>query len=696
MSMNHLLGMTVCTIAFILLPAEEGFTGGIAMEKEGGAGMGTEVVKKVLDQMTPALNGDDARRLKKGLEVVSQLWRKDDGDEKAFTDFCVKYFIPSGEMLDRTFERFEKNLEALSGNMLIISREFSEPVQLDVGDPLPVDYIFAEFSPSAHVLDDLFADKLAFIALLNFPPATLEEKLASGPGWTRKEWAEARLSEGFRDRIPASVNQKLSETFTKVDNYISEYNVYSNRLLGDNGQHLFSESKKLISHWGLRDELKAQYAKTDALPRQEAIYAAMKRVIDGSIPREVINSDKYFWKPSSNVLVGNDGGGDVKSAGGENDGRYEQLRQVFLAETMLDPFTPDAPTHVLRRFNRDRQIPEKEVERLLVSVLESPQAKETGSVISRRLGRSLRPFDIWYSGFKSGQDVDEDKLDKIVREKYPTLEAFKKDIPGILQKLGFSAGDARFLAAHIEVDPARGSGHAMGAETRTDKAHLRTRVPKGGMNYKGFNIAMHELGHCVEQVLTLNRMDYYSLRGVPNTAFTESWAFTFQAKDLEVLGVSPKDKSSGMKALNDFWMTYEISGVSLVDMRVWRWMYGKKIFTADELKNAVIKIAVDVWNQYYAPVFGVKDEPILAVYSHMIGNALYLPDYALGHLIDFQIGRQAAGKNLASEMKRMLASGSITPDAWMKAATGGPLSAAPLLDSAAEALKEIQKSGDNP
>jgi len=33
----------------------------------------------------------------------------------------------------------------------------------------------------------------------------------------------------------------------------------------------------------------------------------------------------------------------------------------------------------------------------------------------------------------------------------------------------------------------------MGAEMRSEKAHLRTRVEKTGMNYKGYNIAIHEM-----------------------------------------------------------------------------------------------------------------------------------------------------------------------------------------------------------
>ena len=54
------------------------------------------------------------------------------------------------------------------------------------------------------------------------------------------------------------------------------------------------------------------------------------------------------------------------------------------------------------------------------------------------------------------------------------------------------------------------------------------------MDYKGYNIAVHELGHNVEQTFSLNYVDHTLLAGVPNTAFTEAMAFVFQERDLAV------------------------------------------------------------------------------------------------------------------------------------------------------------------
>jgi hypothetical protein len=348
---------------------------------------------------------------------------------------------------------------------------------------------------------------------------------------------------------------------------------------------------------------------------------------------------------------------------------------------LADPYSPTAPTMIARRFDENRQIPEARVRKMLEDVLASPLAPRVAGLIEKRLGRKLEPFDIWYSGFKPRGAHTEAELDEIVRKKYPTAEAYKNDTPNLLVKLGFSREKASFLADNIVVDPARGSGHAMGAARRGDKAHLRTRVESAGMNYKGFNIAVHEMGHNVEQTFSLNLIDHTLLAGVPNTAFTEALAFVFQARDLELLGLArPDPQSRALNTLNDFWGTFEIAGVALVDIGVWHWMYDHPQAGPGELKEATLGIARDVWNRYYAPIFGKRDVTLLAIYSHMISSFLYLPDYPIGHMIAFQIDRQMekAGA-IGPEFERMTTVGNVTPDVWMTRATGSPVGPEALL-----------------
>jgi hypothetical protein len=329
---------------------------------------------------------------------------------------------------------------------------------------------------------------------------------------------------------------------------------------------------------------------------------------------------------------------------------------------------------------------------MLVEVLSSPLMPRVAALIESRLGRPLEPFDIWYNGFRPRGTYTEAQLDEITRRKYPTADAFAADLPNILTGLGFTSERAKYLSERIAVDPARGAGHAWGAARRGDKARLRTRVGKDGMDYKGYNIAVHELGHNVEQTFSLYDVPFHGLNGVPNTAFTEALAFVFQDRDLELLGLSKPDAmTDAYGVLDDFWGALEISAVALVDMRVWRWMYAHPEAAPAELREATLQIARDVWNEYFAKVFGRRDVVLLAVYSHMISSGLYLPDYPIGVMIALQIKQQVRRKgDLGGEFERMSRQGRLTPDLWMERATGAPVGPAALLAATEEALATVK------
>jgi hypothetical protein len=459
---------------------------------------------------------------------------------------------------------------------------------------------------------------------------------------------------------------------------------------------------RLLSHWNLRDELKADYNdEENGIAKQKLIQNVMERIVTQTIPAVVVNNPHVDWNPATNVVkltTAKDLDAPLKTDlhvnnAPEPDTRYATLLKTFIASKKIDPHSPTAPTHIARQFDEYRQIPETRVKGMLESVLNSPLVPKVAKIIEQRLGRPLEPFDIWYNGFRVKGQYTESQLDEIVKKKYPNSDAYKAGIPDLLMKLGFSKDRAEYLAQNILVDPARGSGHAAGAGMRSEKAHLRTRVGKDGMDYKGFNIAIHEMGHNVEQTLSLNEMDHYLLNGVPNTAFTEAIAYVFQEHDLDLLGLStPDPQRDALKTLNDFWMTYEIAGVSLVDMQIWHWMYEHPNATPLECKTAMLQIAKDIWNTYYAPIFKKKDIVLLAIYSHIIHSFLYIPDYAIGHLISHQINEQIKkGSSVGVEVERIVNSGNIAPDLWMKRATGSRVGSEALLKAAEKALKEYKE-----
>lgn len=635
-------------------------------------------------------------RIERGVDQVAALWRKEDGDLSAFVK---ENFLADPKDLDATFQRFETNFEQLDGHFLEIGRELRKPTELDVGPLLKVDPLFAAYDPSAHVTEDLFDSKLAFVALLNFPQTTLEQRLKDGPSWTRRQWAEARLTGRFARRVPAQVQQEITSAQAAADLYIAEYNLWMHHVLSEKGERLFPKGKRLISHWNLRDELKANYADKDGLDKQRTIIKVMERIVTQSIPAAVIDNPRVDWNPFTNTLAATPAAEleadapnkpvttDTKS---EPNTRYAKLWANYAAQKKADPYSPTAPTAIDRAFALGAEMPEARVKGLLEEVLKSPLVPKVAAEIEKRLGRKLEPTDLWYNGFLPRGAIPESELDAKTRKKYPTAEAFAKDIPRILKGLDFSAERAKYLAEHIRVDPSRGAGHAMQSARRGDYPHLRTRVEKDGMNYKGYNIAVHELGHNVEQVFSLYDVDHTLLAGVPNTAFTEAIAFVFQAKDLELLGQGKPDaEQERLRVLNDFWMTWEIAGVALVDIDVWHWMYAHPKATPQQLRDATVEISKKIWNQYYAPVLGGKDTPLLGIYSHMISYPMYLFNYPLGHLIAFQIEEQVkkSGK-IGPELERMATVGMVSPDLWMTKASGEGVSAGPLLRATEAALKK--------
>ena len=635
-------------------------------------------------------NGETQKvRMEKGVNQIASLWTEKDGSSKDFKNLCTKYFINDNVKREKVFNRISNNFESLFGHANLVSLDLKRPVALEIGEVYDIDEIFNAFEPTSHFNDDFFANKMAFIIGLNFPFYSLKEKEESGAKWSRLEWAYARLGDQFTARVPADISQKVSDALAAADNYISNYNIYMGNLTDDKGTTFFPKDMKLISHWNLRDELKANYNKGDAgLNKQKLIYEVMLHIINQDIPDSVINNPCLQWNPVTNKVLK---ARKEFACTPEPDTRYEYLLNNFKAMKNADQYIPMYPTYIQRSFDAGMEIPQEQVEKLFNEFCSSPQVKQIGELISKRLGRPLQPFDIWYDGFKARSGLDQDKLDKMTRAKYPNTAAFEKDIPNILTKLGFKPEKAKEIASHITVDPARGSGHAWGAQMKGDKAHLRTRIAATGMDYKGYNIACHELGHNVEQTISLYFVDNYMMAGVPNTAFTEAYAFTFQKHDLELLGIKDNDPNKeALAAIDNFWMSYEIMGVSLLDMKVWKWLYENPNATKEQLKETVIKTAKDVWNQYYAGVFGIKDTPILAIYSHMIDNPLYLSNYPVGHLIDFQLDQWFKGKNFADETIRIYSTGRLIPQLWMKNAVGSEISIKPLIDATEKALTVIK------
>ena len=643
-------------------------------------------IQEVITELS-ALHPEQTGRIEIGVRQAASLWFSRDGSDEDFREFSLNNFVACAIEFEALFNRLQRNFEILTGFLHKINVRLMMPLHVYVGDIIPVDHLFGAFSPFAHLNEDMFDNKIAFVVLLNFRTYTLEEKNRYGANWSRTRWALARMGDRFTSRVPSELQQEFSRVFTQVNTYTSDYNIYMGRLLTNDGRTLFPEDLRLVTHWGLRDHLRTYYALEDRLESQEMIFQVMNRIINQDIPEIVINNPNVQWNPFENTVYEN----GVRISFTPESQRYQMLLDFFRVQRRMDPYTPQYENYIEANFSGSLELSKQIVHDLFVQLVSSDVAREVGQVMSQRLGRELRPFDLWYNGFRPRGAFPEAELNALTRRLYPNAAVFERDMPNMLMTLGWNRARATEIASRIMVEGSRGIGHAWGAQMRGDQARLRTRIPADGMDFRGFNIGIHELGHNVEQVISLYDVDYWMLRSVPNTAFTEALAFIFQDRDMELLGKrNDNPLANDLATLGIFWNTFEIMGVSLVDMAVWEWMYQNPNANAAQLRDAVIRIAKDVWNKYFAPVFGIEDQPILAIYTHMIMRPLYLSNYPLGRLIQFQLEEHLAGRNFAAEVDRIFALGRLTPKHWMLQAVGEELSVQPLIEATERAVERLR------
>jgi len=657
-------------------------------------GIGQETVKNISDddvvqvtkKLTDKYGKENADRIERGVRHLSDLWFEENGNGTEFREFCMKQFIPSGSALDHALDIAEQQFEAINGYRRELSLALDYPL---VTKTRPVTELDRLFSRSGIDID-FYKSKLALAIALNFPYYTNAEKEALGAGWSRKEWAMVRLGDKFDFRADPDKEPDPLILPDELRDYTSLYILSMDHVLSPGMEVLFPEGTRLNSHNGLRDEIKGLYSRNNPLERQRALSSIVMHIIHQTIPKCMIGETSFYWEPKANKVFLKKGDKFVETDfESEPDNRYKVLHHNMISKMRKDVMYPEVSTYLSRTFE-NRQLSEEKIVSLLESVVGAPEKKEVASLIEKRIGRKLEPFDIWYTGFSDNKDYDMDALDKMLREKYPTPMSFQQDIPNILKRIGFPEFEAEFLGNHVVVDPIPSGGHANGPQMKGAKAHLRTRFEKDGLNYKGYRIGMHEIGHTIQQNVGTYMTDYYLLKGIPCSPYTEAMADLIAYRNMVGLGVNPEysSKEKQENALAAFWFVCEMGSEALHEIRVWHWLYDHPDATVEELKTVTIDIAKDIWNQYFADIFGVKDVPVFAIYNHFISGALYLHSYPLGNIVLMQLEEYFEGKDFAREMIRTCKIGKLTPDLWMIEATGEPLSSEPLLNAMRKALKE--------
>ena len=203
-----------------------------------------------------------------------------------------------------------------------------------------------------------------------------------------------------------------------------------------------------------------------------------------------------------------------------------------------------------------------------------------------KLGRPLEAHDVYFE--ELGDDRPSRELDAIVAERFPDEDAFDAALPEVLRGLGFGDDEAEFLGTRIDVEIARGAGHAVRPALPEFHSWLRTNRLPDTLGWDGFDTGMHELGHCLEQVISTHR-PRPALRGVPNTACTEAFAFLYQHQARAVLGIAESgDRAGDIAAATSMLNACQIAGPALLEIRIWRWLYEHPEATPAELRDEVV------------------------------------------------------------------------------------------------------------
>jgi hypothetical protein len=622
----------------------------------------------------------------RGVRQVAARWTTEDGDAASFADFCDTNFAPPGEARTRLLDRLERAMTSVSGHLYEIRRDLRWWTDVRTDSVAGVDDVLAKFDPAPDLSDQLYRQKVGFLALLNFPRSDLAEMLKEGGDWNVDRWAESRLAQSFGPRIPTALSERARRVGHEASVFVSGFHVPVEALVDSSGTRWLPAGRKLLAHWLVREEVKANYGDRDhGLARQRALMWVMARHIDGTIPASVMDgSNTLDWDSERNTI----GGKPATNLHGPQ--RYAHWLAHRDLAFEFDRLYPEAPTAIARKFDLDREIPETEVERLLTDLLGHPIMAKVTDWLRKRLGRDLEPHDIYFEDIAEVKPAEE--MNAAVKRMFPDEKAFERKLPEVLKRLGFKPDEAEFLGSRIRVEIARGSGHAMRPGMPEYGAWLRTSRLDAELGWDGFDTAMHELGHNLEQLCSTHFAPRPLLRGVPNTACTEAFAFLYQSLGRQVLGLETNEQAARafhVDSLATMLAAFQIAGPSLLELHTWRWIYANPKATPEQLRDEVLAIAGRLWKRFYEPHFGKDPYHILAAYQHMVGHPLYLADYTIGHVMSHQIRSFLNGRDLATETRRITSIGSVTPDAWMRKAVGEPLSIEPLARNAAAAIAAL-------
>ena len=197
-------------------------------------------VREAVTRLLARHGASHAARIEAGVAQVAARWWASDGDAAAFVAFCEDELRRrrgrARRRVRRASRRCSSRSTATSTRCAASSsrRSTSTPGRCRASTSCS-----ATLDLGAHVDEDLFATKVAFFALLNFPVHTLaaapRARARAGtarPG--RAPGAGALRRRGCRPRC----RQEITRATTAADQYIAGYNIRMDRLLDAQGERL--------------------------------------------------------------------------------------------------------------------------------------------------------------------------------------------------------------------------------------------------------------------------------------------------------------------------------------------------------------------------------------------------------------------------------------------------------------------------
>ena len=184
-----------------------------------------ETVNRTVQAIVEKCPQADQALVQKGVAQAAALWRTEDGTEAEFEQFAAESYAATPEDRKVLFDKLSAAFETLYGTSNQVAVRLQAPLHLTGSELTGIDYILGAFDPYSHLSDDLFANKTAFVTILNFPFYTLEEKNTLGKNWSRLEWAYARMGDAFTTRVPAAVKARYAQVLSGCENYIASYNI---------------------------------------------------------------------------------------------------------------------------------------------------------------------------------------------------------------------------------------------------------------------------------------------------------------------------------------------------------------------------------------------------------------------------------------------------------------------------------------